>query len=310
MDEDDLEEEGMVEGGFFPFLAVLSCTIAVMILILIGGAASMAMKDPEHQEHMDLARKENTLALSKVSSLRAELDEKEDALKLAKQRLANSLQQAEALAEEASPQEIRLRDLTTQNERLTLDIKDLTSQVTERRELETKLTLTRRIEEIQASRGKLKQERETERSALNQVQQQVRDTKRSLAGFDEQRRRLKKLAAAPEVRFNVPAFTNFSGKKPVFIEVQKDAVVVHTGLPMIPAPAGTRIPVQARGVNRELERIARDIARPEGGRFAVLLVRPDAVHAFGQVQGALQNMRAPHCFEPVDAAWRLTFAAD
>ena len=93
-------------------------------------------------------------------------------------------------------------------------------------------------------------------------------------------------------------------RKPYFIEVQRGGILSHEPIGtypknrLVPLPKATD-PVNAYGA------IAREVARQSTSRYAVLLVRPDALASLSQIGAKMSAGGAPYSIEPIEGGWVL-----
>ena len=116
--------------------------------------------------------------------------------------------------------------------------------------------------------------------------------------------KLKKESERPVVRFRFG--DDLAGRKPVLIELAKDAVLVRSG--GAPRPDEASVPsAEATARGGFFDKLAASLASPGTDRYAVLFVRPDAVDLYFAATEKLRRRRVPYAAEPVEQNWNLVF---
>jgi hypothetical protein len=273
-------------GGLFPFLSVMFCTIGVLSLILVAGSMRAAGKTGDTDDRMARVQGEAEELARREAESSQELSMLQDrqkiartgALELAKlgsllKRTADAALKTEALAARMDPARAAVKEARAIPEKIEV--------LTEQRSLRIAITGDT------AARGELEE-------TLAELENRRAELTRGIADAT---------TAARSAAIDIDLEGDMLDARPAFIDLAPDALTCHTeGLP---AAKGTRIAAgAARGDDGTLARIAKAVAKPGSGTFAVFLVRPGATGLYREAEEQMRRYRGRFAAEPVDAEWR------
>jgi hypothetical protein len=278
-----------VESSIFPFLSVLFCSIGAMTLIMGVGSAMSSMKDPERAVAIAKEETEQTeldAEKAKQEAAHKELKDEEEVLK-------QGITRTGAIASLRKSAEAAKRTAATKLAKVSALRRDLAQA----RETPERIATLGRRRQADAALAKAQEARDEASTAATETGREREKLLSDLEAVEAE-------VSSSETRVSVAG--EETGKKPVFVELQRDHLIVHTAGASI--PAGTRIEgPEATGDGGAMEKLARALALPDAEGYAIFLVRPGAVGLFEEARLRFRRWRAPFGREPVDAEWRLVF---
>ncbi|MGQ9762923.1 MAG: hypothetical protein ACUVQH_13535 [Thermogutta sp.] len=272
--------------SLFPFLAVLVCTMGVLILllvILVRQARLKAVAQARAQSGIS-AEKDDSQPVPDESTLRQweeDLAWQEEQLRIAREKTQSQLTEA----------------------RLTLGhIEDSI-----RRSREEWKTLQDQLKRVAANRavtaGSTIKELEQRLSELQQVAHQIK------AELDA-----KKQETPHKTYAIIPYRGKFgTNRRPIYLECRGDGVIlqpegIRFTVEDFLGPLGPGNPLDAalRAIREEL--LTRKAFDPSGGEpYPLLIVRPDGIEAYYAARAALTSWGAEFGYELVEQDWELTY---
>lgn len=269
--------------SLFPFLAVLLCTMGVLVVLLVV----MASVQLNQAEERQLAQQ----------SAAPPVDEAEQAR--LRQQLATLETQSQKLAEGRQQLTERLKD---EQNRL--------AQVEENlRRRQERLALVRhQIEELKALDGPDTDDLVQARKELERQQKLLAETKAEVEKLREQ-------AADGEKRYAVVPYTGPNGvrRQPIYIECRAETVVFQPeGIELTPADfndavvSGGPLPSAIRAAQLYYTRQG---ATGEKQAYPLVLARPDSSGTLARVLGTLGEVQLDFGYEVVEQDWQLDYSA-
>jgi hypothetical protein len=293
----------------FPFLAVLLCTMGSLILVLLvmDRKAKLAARQKAEQEVARAAED----ARQAAEERRAALQRRRDAA-LAEVERQRQLKHARL--------ELDDNELQSQLRLLALRLGEATAVV--RQGLERLAGLRKQVEaeRIRVIEAELALKRErlaADAAAAEATAEMKAAAAAAIAEVARLESRLAELKAARANEGHTFSVVPYRGKRgddrrPVYVECTARGAVFHPDRKELPSP------VQAEDVRAEVERhLARfaDNVRPAGTQdnrpaYCLLLVRPDGIGPYYDLQAALRSLRIDFGYEFIDADWLLDFPDD
>ena len=276
--------DNSISSSLFPFLAVLLCTMGVLVVLLMV-MASVQINQANARQQQVLALRKAAKESPEQERLRAEMA---------------SLEEQQRQLDEAQQQ---ARDrLSNEQQRL--------SQVEENlRRRQEKLALLRlQIEELQALGGDSQDDLQQARASL--------DKQRELLA--KEREEIEKLKQEHKGRQQYYAILPYEGsggtrRKPIYIECRNDVVVFQ--------PAGIELTAedfnQALGSGGPLPSAVRAAQRYYADHgvtgteqaYPLIIARPDSAATFFRVLSSVADSSIDFGYEVVDADWEFDFSA-
>lgn len=280
----ELESGDSTQSSMFPFLSVLFCTIGALMIIMIMGSMRTTLKNTgilakvatAQQRKVDLAG-----LVEREESLLARVDKARDDISSAEKTIARG-------SRETRKASARLSDLRPESQRA--------------RSRAAKVGLVRKKEGARIARRDLASTKEATAKQIAETERRINELKATAADLTTERDDLQVKTKSPKVRFRLA--DEDSGRTPFYLELVGRSLVVRSeGTTKKP---GEKIRVaEAVAAGGYLERLAAELARPGGSRYAMLLVRPETADLFHAATDCLRRLRAPFAYEPVDTGWRL-----
>ncbi len=276
--------DNSISTSLMPFLAVLLCTMGVLVVLLVV-MASVQRSHAQSKHLADATRLHATHDPAEQETLRAEmkeLDARQGHLEQIRAEISNRLDR--------------------EQERL--------SQIEENiRRRQERLALVRlEIEELQALDDGKTDDLEQARAALDRQRRLIADTKAELE-------QLKKEKHGRDNYYAIVPYDGSGGtrRQPIYIECRHDCVVFQPeNIVLTPADfnevigAGGPLPAAIRAAQRYyIDNGIADRERP----YPLVIARPDASGSFARVLATLSDINADFGYEIVDADWQFDFSA-
>lgn len=267
--------------ALFPFLAVLICTMGVLILLLVIAMRSSSVAA-------------ETMATDAAQSLRAqaereaELTQAREAAEFAREGLTKS---RDKTAEQLRDEQLKLAHLEEHSRRLEDRLRQLQTE-------------SRAIDAVQTTRLV---DRNAAAIELGRLQAAVAEAKAQLDAA--------KIAAKPKERFY--AIVPYDGpngtrRRPVYIECLADRIVLQPeGVVLTdndfrpPLDPGNPLASALRATREHLQRIGQ--LGPDGEPYPLLIVRPGGSETYASARSAMKNWDAEFGYELVDADMKLAY---
>jgi hypothetical protein len=297
-----------LEVSTFPFLAVLLCAMGSLILVLIV---------------MD--RKAKLAARYKALAAQTQAAEEQAKVDAARRAL---LQEREAAASAALQQQ---RDdlhatLLSQQQLLQAQMKKVQDQLTEaalrlKAELDETGELKKRGESEQARLAAEETALQKTRQALEQAEASTAADRAAKAKMTAQllqvEATLKDLKAARERDRQTYSVVPYHGKhgesrRPLYIECTRNGIIFYperVEMSLGPTAAAARDEVRRR-IQRQKEYLASIQAKVDEKPYLLLLVRPDGITSYYELQSAVHGLDVEFGYEFVDAAWIFDFSKE
>ncbi|MHB8736528.1 MAG: hypothetical protein ACYC6M_14595, partial [Terriglobales bacterium] len=304
----------------FPFLAVLLCAMGSLILVLL------VMDRKAHQAAQARARREAAQlaeqSAQSESAQRAELEKKKQ------QARTEWEQKRAALHANLTREQIELQMQMRK-------VRDQFGQIAARLRYEQD-TSTELRHKVQDQRSRIQAEQQllaTLRSHAGQSETQAKESSKTVQRMTidllQMEQALKDLKAARQREQHTFSVVPYHGRRgesrrPIYVECTAEGVIFH--------PERRAMPVTARefligrdqpgavpdDVRSEVERrIARQRAQQAGvpgaanaTPYLLLLVRPDGINTYGELQAVLKDLTLDFGYEFIDADWVLDFPTD
>ena len=301
-----------LEVSTFPFLAVLLCTMGSLILVLLvmDRKAKLAARQKAEAAVVRAAEE----AQHNVEERRAAARRKNEEARAAWERQRQGWHDKLLTDESALKEQLRLMALRI------VEATDAVRKAKEHLETLRKQVEAKRVHVIEQEQL-LKSDRATaaasaaeETEAAKAAKAAVTAAIANVAKLEAQLAELKLARSREGHTYSVVPYRGKHGddRRPVYVECSARGVIFH------PEHKELSIPVQADDVRAEVERhLARraDTVRPAAAQdarppYCLLLVRPDGIGAYYDLQPVLKGLRIDFGYEFIDADWLLDFPDD
>jgi tetratricopeptide (TPR) repeat protein len=295
-----------LEVSTFPFLAVLLCAMGSLILVLIimdrKAKIAARYKAVEAQAQADAESAKLAAALREAleqreKDARAAWDQKRDALH------ADALSQQHLLQAQIKKVQDQLTDAAA---RLKSELNQ--SGELQKRMADARTQLANEDQALAATREALAQtsaQTAAERSAQAKMTADLLQLEAALKDLKEARERDRQTFSV------VPYNGKYGGNhRPFYIECTNRGVIFHPERVTVPValdPAAARGEVERR-IAQQKEYLASIKANTDGKPYLLLLVRPDGISSYYQMQSAVRGLDLEFGYEFVDANWILDFS--
>jgi biopolymer transport protein ExbD len=273
-----------LEVSLFPFLAVLICTIGVLIVMLVMAAKSADVEAKTAQSDDDNQRMEE------VESLQRSLDLSEIRLVGIENARADVLARVQNARAGRSHLQDQIRELKDEFRRVGDELIQLKNQEAE---------LPQAIEDFQADSANL---------ALAKLRSQIEKTKTDLES-----KRSEVVNSGPLLHKIVPYHGNHGTlRRPIFLECTKDGVVFQpSGIRILksefvdsPEP-GNMIDSALLAIREYWQRY--DLTGEHGSPYPLIIVRPEGAESFVLARSAMKSWDDEFGYELVDESKALDF---
>ena len=276
--------------SLFPFLAVLICTLGVLIVMLV-----LAVKSAEVAKEAEQATQDQTIA---------------DQTEAAKQRLALEKFRSESIQNARSDVLIRLAESRENRSYLLQDVADATKQLNAAKQQIQSLKQSI----VDADKANLPAttpaETKSKQAAIDKLKQQVTTAKQNL---DTLRKKSKDQGPT---RFSLVPHQGSGGtfRRPIFLEclenqirLQPSGITLHKQDFALPISAGNPLDVALLTIQEHWQQ--HDVAGKHGSPYPLIVVRPDGAETFVLARRAMKSWTDEFGYELVDADKQIDFGA-
>ncbi len=270
--------------SLMPFLAVLLCTMGVLVVLLVV-MASVQLTHAENKQNDASAQQQAARDSPEQQALRKQLAD----IEAQKQRLAQIRDQA---ANQLGVEEQRL------------------SQIEEniRRRLERLALLRAEVEELKTLDGGQVDDLIAANAELDRLKSLLLSRQSEIARLEEE-------ANSRETAYAIVPYSGPDGtrRRPIYVECRRDVVILQPeGVALAPQDfngalkVGNPLSAAIRAAQRHyLDRAAVSPERP----YVLFLVRPDGLGSMYHARQAISNTSCDYGYEMVAADWPLDFRA-
>jgi hypothetical protein len=294
-----------LEISTFPFLAVLLCAMGSLILVLIVmdrkaklaaryKATAAQAKAAEELAKADAARRE--LLAQREAEARAAWEQKRDDLH------ATVVTQQQALQAQIKKIQDQLSDAAAR----------LKAALDDRGDLQKRVESARvRLAGEEQALATVRQAREKEEAASAAERAAKAKMRADLARLEATVKDLKDAREREKQTYSVVPYHGKHGesRRPLYVECMRNGVVFHPDgveVPVGPNPAAARAEVERR-IAKQREYLASIQAKADDKPYLMLLVRPDGITSYYELQSAVHGLDLEFGYEFVDAAWIFDF---
>ena len=276
--------------SLFPFLAVLICTLGVLIVMLV-----LAVKSAEVAKEAEQATQDQTIA---------------DQTEAAKQRLALEKFRSESIQNARSDVLTRLAESRENRSYLLQDVADATKQLNAAKQQIQSLKQSI----VDADKANLPAttpaETKSKQAAIDKLKQQVTTAKQNL---DTLRKKSKDQGPT---RFSLVPHQGSGGtfRRPIFLEclenqirLQPSGITLHKQDFALPISAGNPLDVALLTIQEHWQQ--HDVAGKHGSPYPLIVVRPDGAETFVLARRAMKSWTDEFGYELVDADKQIDFGA-
>ncbi|MDB2686688.1 hypothetical protein N9Y42_05710 [Mariniblastus sp.] len=274
--------------SLFPFLAVLICTLGVLIVMLVLAVKSAEVAKEENQATQDQA------AAEKIEE--------------AKQRLALEQFRSESIHDIRADVLARLATSRGNRSYLQQDVSDATKELDatskQLQALKKSLANANKTNPVVSDQSEV----QAKKAAIAKLTQQIATAKQALA--DQQ----KKSKQQGPSRFSLVPFRGSGGtfRRPIFLECLKNEVRLQPlGITLskqdfaLPIRAGNPLDVALLTIQEHWQQL--DVAGEQGSPYPLLVVRPGGAETFVLARRAMKSWADEFGYELVDAEKDLDF---
>lgn len=263
--------------SLFPFLAVLISTMGALIILLV------VLAEQAHRQA--------------VAATRRRASELGDQLRAAADLIDWESETLRASREQTS---LQLRDA-----RLALGHLEEHSR-----------RLRHHLAELQLAWEQLQKTRETDVGRQAELADRLRQTEAEIAQLQARLAEQERRAAQQANRYAIVPYAgpHGTGRRPIYLECRKDAVVLQPeGIEFVPAdfagPPGPGNPLEValRAVREHYAQADSGNAGESAEPYPLLVVRPDGIAAYYAARAALASWEGEIGYELVNADWQLDF---
>jgi hypothetical protein len=288
MFDDDLDSQS-APATMFPFLSVLFCTIGALVIIMVIGSKLTTVKG----EGVDTKLKDmraRAMELAKLSDYVSNMKNAMSSIREAEAKSASFNNDAKSANEDYEEEKVGLADLEAKG--------------TDDKTYVEKAGLAMLRHSTRATHATTETRWRASKTEVDNAQREKTDLDLKITTARKEIGTLKKDADNPVVTFRFDG--DSEGRKPVFLELTIDSVLVHSDGAPLPKDA-IIMKDDASGRAGFFEKLAASLTRPGANRYAVLLVQPEAVDLFFAATEKLRRRRAPYAAEPIEKDWTLVF---
>lgn len=287
--DDDLESQS-AGATMFPFLSVLFCAIGALVIIMVIGSLKTTVKD----ESIDVSLVNAVALHEQLKNLNSYVSTINTSLT----GIAVAREEASGFTRDAAGYELDA-------EKESGDLAGLAEDGEQAADFIEKVDLARVKQTTRLAFDSTLKTWQKSKADVDRVRSRVQALSQSITDATGELDVLKQKAGMPEVRILIG--DDPDGRKPVVIELRKEAAVVLTE----GAPRGKDESIPAAEAAADggfFDELAAAVARPGSAQYALLLVQPDAVGTFFEATERLRRQRAPYAAEPVEKNWKYVFA--